>query len=109
MKKFRLYLPISIVLALSSSFAASYDWNTTSTVIMVEPTYIPSFVRFQLKDNTGNACTGKWLDYYGRGTESSSNTLAVYSALLTALTSGKHVNIYGTNECKIEYVHILNY
>jgi len=97
----------AVITSINIALAASFDWNLTSTVSIVEPTYLPNFVRIQLDGNATGVCANKWLDYYGQGAETSANTLAVYSALMTALVSGSQVHVYATNDCIIKYVHLL--
>ena len=88
----------------------AYDWSVESTVRLIQPTYMPNIVSFQINDPGGSCSAGAWLSLSARGDtegERIANANATYSALIAALMSGNKVKIYGANTgCVAEFVHV---
>jgi hypothetical protein len=82
MKKFIL---VSLLVSLSNvSYAVE---SFTGNVTLLEPTYLPNKITFQMNNGDVNCTAGTWLTW----NKSSQNKKAVYATLLTALVSGKEV------------------
>jgi hypothetical protein len=91
------------------SSASAFTWNQVSKVTVVEATYMPGLVSFQLATMPGDCSGGRWLLWYGKGSnenEKFSNAKSTFVALIAALASGNSINIYGTG-CQVEYLHLL--
>jgi hypothetical protein len=94
--------------------ASAMDWQIQAHVTRVEPSSLPDQVYFMV-DTTGGVCPpGSWMVWNARGSDAASksaNSSGVLAVLLTALASGKRVELFGDNNagnCPIEFVHILN-
>ncbi|GAB2504084.1 hypothetical protein GCM10008940_02320 [Microbulbifer agarilyticus] len=86
----------------------AYDWSVVAVIKNVEPTRVPDSVQFKIDRDAGSCIQGSWLIWLGKTSDPAANVQAIYSAALSALTSGKRVAIYGTDECKLEYMHVLS-
>lgn len=78
----------------------------TARVTLVEPTYMPNAVSFQIDKPLPSCPLGSWLTW-NKGPD---NNRAVYAALLTAMSSGKRVTLYvnnGDTTCTGQYLHVL--
>lgn len=77
-------------------------------VQVLEPTYLPGAVAFDM-DAGNTACpAGKQLKWQKPDPE---NNKATYSTLLAALVSGKRVRVYindNDTNCIVHYLHLLN-
>lgn len=76
-------------------------------VILVEPSYMPGFVTFQLDKPLPSCPLGTWFRW-DKGTE---NNKAALSSLLSALISGKRVVVHvnnGDTTCMGQYLHVLS-
>lgn len=79
----------------------------TAKVSLVEPTYMPGIVSFQLAGGTATCPVGTWLHWQ----QSADNNKAVYAALLTALATGRRVTFYvanGDTTCTGQFLHVLS-
>ena len=92
---------------LLSSPVIAYDWAQIGIIKEVEPTYIPDSVQFKFDRDAGPCEQGAWLKWEGKTAEPNVNVQAIYSAVLAALMSGKRVKIYGTDDCRLQYMHVL--
>ena len=100
----RIVFLVCLTVVTNTSFAVEY---ITGKVVLIEATYLPGLITFQL--DTGNtACpAGTWLSWQKPDTE---NNLAVYSTLLAALANGKSINFVindGDISCRGQFLHIL--
>ena len=78
----------------------------TARVTLVEPTYMPSAVSFQIDKPLPSCPLGSWLSW-NKGPD---NNRAVYAALLSAMNSGKRITLYinnGDTTCAGQYLHVL--
>ena len=87
--------------------ATAYDWVEVGVIKEVEPTYMPDLVQFKFDRDAGPCARGAWLKWEGKTNDPNANVQAIYSAALAALMSGKRVKIYGADNCKLEYMHVL--
>lgn len=79
----------------------------TTKVRLVESTYMPSNVAFQLLGGTALCPAGKWL-FWQRDAE---NNKAVYAMLMSAIISGKKINIFfdeGDSNCIPKHLHMVD-
>jgi hypothetical protein len=87
---------------LSSAPAMAYDWALSEVhVTVVEASYIPNAVTFQIDVAAGTSCpAGSWLIWQGQGSDAQSkqaNVEGVYSLLLAAKLTHSTVNVFGNN------------
>lgn len=101
----------ALAIGLSAPQAFAYDWMITAHVTLIQPTYLPEYVSFQVDTAGGPCAAGSWLAWPAQGTDEASqiaNTQAVYSSLLAAMLAGKSVTLFGNNTgCTVNYVWIL--
>jgi len=115
----KLLLAASVTTFLLSTPAKAYDWDLVGVhVTVVEATYIPDHVTFQIDASTPSnpACpAGSWLVWPGQGPDALSkqaNVEAVYSLLLAAKLTHNTVNVFVNNGnvegfCSaVVYIHI---
>jgi hypothetical protein len=80
-----------------------------SKVTVVEATYMPGLVSFQLATMPPDCSGGRWLLWYGKGSkenEKFSNAKSTFVALMAAQASGNSIHVYGSG-CQVEYLHLL--
>ncbi len=105
MKLKTLVVGLSLVITSNTAFALE-SW--VGTVILIEPTYLPSSIAFQMDSGNTTCPAGKWLQW---SNPDQANNKAVYATLLTAFTTGKKVRFHindGDTTCTGQYFHILN-
>ena len=76
-------------------------------VSLVESTYMPGQIAFQLSGGTASCQAGRWL-FWQRDAE---NNKAVYAMLMSALVSGKQVRIFfndGDTNCVPMHMHMVD-
>lgn len=115
MKKLSMVAFLVVILVGTPGWA--YDWHIEGTIIDVEGSYIPNRVTFRMEGFTGtSSCPDSttWFTWNGRfhDVNSASNVKVVYGMLLSALLTGKQVQVYGYDTydgtaCLGEYIHIL--
>ncbi|QNM94834.1 hypothetical protein [Chitinimonas koreensis] len=88
----------------------AYDWNVAGRVKVVEGTYVPDSVTFNIDVAAGNCPAGGWLTWSSPSSDPSTrrdNVKAVYALLLTAKATGGTVTLFGSNNgCKVEFIHL---
>lgn len=88
----------------------AYDWVVVTKVTLVQPTYMPNVVSFQIHETAGACNAGTWMRWDARGTtegEKIANANAVYGSLMTAMIAGKTVRLYGVDaNCAIDFIHM---
>lgn len=77
-------------------------------VTVVEATYLPGDVAFQLDTGTSTLPAGTWLHWK----KTDENNKAVYGLLMSALMSGKSIRVYFNDSATStnaygEYIHLL--
>lgn len=91
--------------------ASAFDWNVTTSVNVVEPSYMPDRVVFSVSSSVGSCPVGSWLTWQSKGptdAAKAANAQAVLSVLMTAMLAHRQVRIYGMNSgCKVEHMHLL--
>lgn len=102
--KARILITALLIFGTNISFALE---TIRGRVTIVEPTYLPLVVYFQM--DTGNATCplGTWLKWQNSDAQ---NNRAVYATLMTALMAGKQVNFIiddGDSTCTGRYIHLL--
>jgi hypothetical protein len=118
--KYTLLILVSLISI--NGHSASYTWHYKSTVYNVEPTYLPDSIKFRVSSDgaytkidggaTEFVCQGAVLTYDGgqhaKGKSiEAENIKLIYSGLIAAMYSQKPVALYGTDDCKIKYIHLL--
>jgi hypothetical protein len=102
-----------LMLSFMAPAAIAYDWNvTTAHVTVLEASYMPNYISFEIDQNAGTSCPSGsfliWSPPSGDEQQQIANVNAVYSTLLTALASGKTVQLFGNNAgCNVVFVHIV--
>lgn len=100
---------LTIIAIFSSGLAFAYDSEDVAGVSMVEGTYMPNSIFFQLD---GRDNWYKWIPYGDTEEKRLANVKAIYSSLMTALVSGRSVRVYtspiaDSNQLIVEYIHFL--
>ena len=113
MKTFLLPLALSLSLLFHSTACFPYDGSVTgATVTLVSPGDMPEAVSFMISQPVANCPAGYWLRYDGDPAKLYANTKFILATLLTALASGKPVNVYAYNVsggiCRVQGVNITN-
>ena len=97
------------LLMLQSNVAVAFDWSVSGRVTVLEPSYMPGWISFQIDTSVGSCPAGAWLTWNAQGADQASkiaNSQAVYATLLTAKASGRSVTLFGANSgCVIEHIH----
>lgn len=78
-------------------------------VSVVEPSYLPTHIAFQMYAGNSTCPSGAWLNWTNTDTE---QVRGVYATLLTALASGKKVRFYmleGDTACNGTHLHLLDF
>ena len=97
---------------LSNTSAMASDWQVIGVhVTVVEATYVPTIVDFQVDTAAGSSCpAGAWLTWKGQGPDLQAqrdNVKAVYALRLAAKLSQTPVNIFGNNAgCVVTFIHL---
>ena len=102
MKKIYLFALLSAVSTPSLALE-----SFTGKVTMLEPSYLPGALYFQMDTGNSTCPTGTWLKWQNANTE---NNMGVYSTLMTALVSGKKVNFHfdnGDTNCAGKHLHLI--
>jgi len=104
-------LVVTSLLFIVGLLSSLFDWNVQGVhVIVVEPTYIPRSVSFQIDTAAGACPAGTWLSWPAQGSDPQSqeaNVAAVYATLLAAKVTGKTINLYGMNAgCIGKFLHM---
>jgi hypothetical protein len=98
-------LLVAILMLLTSSVYALE--RITGKVTIVEPTYLPASISFQMDTGNSTCPKGNWFKW----SKTPENNKFVYSTLMTALVSGKKINFYindNDSSCKGQYLHLLS-
>jgi hypothetical protein len=77
------------------------------TITVVEPTYMPSYIQFQMNTGSTICPANTWLKWQ----KDTDNNKAVYSALIAAVTAGRMISLFindGDSTCTGQYLHIHN-
>ncbi len=89
----------------------AYDWSVGgAAVTILEPSYMPGHIAFQIDKGSAACPSGTWLVYFGQGSTTETqqqNARVTYATLMSAMLSGKKVSIYGANNCYTDHVHLL--
>jgi hypothetical protein len=94
------------------NFAQTLTYIPSGHVALVEPSYMPDRVQFQMDVGDSTCPTGEWLLWIGKNPDSNK---AVYSSLLAALLSNRTVTVIydlqtvhqnSPQACVISYIHI---
>jgi acyl-CoA synthetase (AMP-forming)/AMP-acid ligase II len=76
-------------------------------VALLQPTYLPSVVSFQLTAGSTLCPSGAWLQWTNAD---QSNNKAIYATLLAAFTAGKTIRLYindGDTTCTGVFMHVI--
>lgn len=100
------------VTVLGASVAAVLPAHALETisgqVTVIEATYMPTKITFQMSMGNTSCPAGTWLTWQNADT---SNNRAVLATLLTAATSGRNINFVinnGDTTCKGLFLHLLS-
>ena len=103
--KSKVVLGVFLTIVSSASFALE---AFVGKVILVEPSYMPGAVAFQMDIGNTTCPVGTWL--FWRNADQQNNK-AVFATLMTALTTGKQVRFHindGDTTCSGIHLHLLN-
>lgn len=102
-----------IAIGFCALFGYGVEANALQTisgkVLLVEGTYMPGRVTFSMDAGNSTCPAGTWLTWSKTEVE---NNKAIYGLLMTALASGKKVNVFvndGDTSCKGQYIHLTSY
>lgn len=98
---------VAVAALLLPAFAYALE-TTVGYVTIVQPTYMPATVSFQLDAGTTSCPAGAWLSWQNADT---SNNRAVLATLLTAQVTRQRVRIYfndGDTACKGVFMHLIS-
>lgn len=96
-----------IVLLLFLSGHANAMEAVVAKVTLVEPTTMPSVVKFQIDKSLPSCPAGTYL----RWDRDAENNKAVLASLLTAMATGRNIRIYiadGDTTCRGLFLHVLD-
>lgn len=98
-----------IPLLFMTSPANAYDWSVEANVTQVEASYAPAILPFYLNAAAGNCPSGSALqwDPVVDASYRSQNFQAILSVLMTAMATGRKVRLFGTNNCKVQYMYLI--
>ncbi|WP_062270578.1 DUF5992 family protein [Endozoicomonas arenosclerae] len=97
---------ITALLLCSPVLSAGTLFQFTGKVTIVESTYLPGKVTFQMDAGHSVCPAGAWLKWQ----KETENNKMVYSSLMTALVSDKKVRLYieeGDDTCTGRYIHLV--
>jgi len=101
----------SLLMTVHATAVGAFDWTTSAKVSVIEPSYMPGWISFQIGASVGTCPSGTWLQWPAQGADQASriaNAQAVYSTLLTAMMANRTVIFYGVNAgCKVEHIHLI--
>jgi len=100
-----------ITLFIAGTKAFAYDYNLTGIhVTLVEASYVPNFVTFQIDRGNTQCPAGTFLTWNGQGSTQAlqqDNVKAAYALLLTAKASGQTIQIFGNySGCTVSYLYL---
>lgn len=114
MSRFCSILITALMLAAAAetpAHAAAVAVNATR-VTLIEPSYMPDSIAFWIDKPVGACPAGAFLRWYARGPDAAAKTAnvnAIYSLLVTALASGKTLNVsVDDSNCSVAVVQINN-
>ncbi|OCY34594.1 hypothetical protein BFR75_02520 [Acinetobacter pittii] len=97
-----------LIYCFASIFFVSLNANATESftgkVVALAPSYMPSYISFQLDSGSSTCPANQWLKWMKSDLD---NMKIVYATLLAAISSGKLIRIYVNEKCEGEYLHIL--
>ncbi|TWB48959.1 hypothetical protein [Nitrospirillum viridazoti] len=103
-------MAVTAAALLISPAALAFDIQGQAKVVMVEPSYMPGYVTFQIDTDIGPCKANTWLYWYAKGpdqTSQNANVAAAYSTFLTAASTGMTVILYGnSNNCSFDFLNI---
>lgn len=89
----------------------AYDASGDGKVTLIEVTYMPGSIQFQLNTAIGSCRPGQWIFWHPRGetqTAKDQNAQAVLSTLMTAKTASQSVRVYLTSAgCSAEFLYLI--
>lgn len=110
MKTFNFAVLVLGLLVCVPAVAGPTDWNVTANLTVVEGTYMPTSITFQIDQNAGTAlqcAAGNFLEYVGTNAD---NSKAIYALLLSSKLAGQTVTLFGSNtplvdgNCQVNFV-----
>ncbi|TWB43905.1 hypothetical protein [Nitrospirillum pindoramense] len=103
-------LVVAALVACLTTPAFAFDAVATGKVRVIEASYVPDQVNFQLDTAVGACPAGAWLNWVPTKSTDAKNAdsvNAVYSLVTTALASGKGVTVYVTNtNCMVNFIYL---
>jgi hypothetical protein len=101
----RLLSCVALGLTCSTSYALE---EIAGKVTLLQPTFLPSWVSFQMDGRSASCPAGVWLRWANADT---ANNKAVYATLVAAFLAGKTARLYvndGDTTCTGVYLHVFN-
>ena len=100
-----------IAVLATSAPAIAYDNSAEVKVTVIEVTYMPTNLIFQVNQTIGTCAAGTMLTWTPQGSTQDlkdKNAAAVLAGLMTAKATGSSVRLYVANSgCKVEFIHLL--
>ena len=97
---------------LQSTPALAYDWSVGAKVTLIEATYAPWNLPFQVNKDAGNCRAGSMLYWHPKGSDATAqaqNYQALLAVLLTAKATGQLVQVFGNNsDCSVDFLYIIS-
>lgn len=98
---------VGLLLALSSQAALAFE-VIVGHVVVLEPSYMPGYISFQMDAGSTSCPTGRWLIWKNPDT---ANNKAVYATLMQAMATGKKIRFHitdGDASCQGQFIHLLS-
>ena len=105
-------LPVLAIwlVTISPNMVHAFDFVLEGKITLLEASYLPNWIFFQMDTGAGPCPAGTWLRWDGtfHGVDQERNVTSVYSTLLAAFLSGRSIRFHGFNaDCKGAFVHLL--
>lgn len=111
MKRRTILLSMLAATLVPSTASYGYDWEVMANVTVVEVSYLPDRVSFQIDAAAGPCASGTWLVWNAQGSDAvskSASSQGVVAGLLTAKSGHTKIRAFGFNsDCSVEFLHIL--
>ena len=115
MKLFRLMcslLSVSAFAVVAPAATAQTIINAEVKVTLIESSYLPDYIVFQIDQDIGTCTAGTWMtyspDHLSDPNARSSAVTGNLGVLLTALTADRNIvlHVHDTDPCRVRYIYI---
>lgn len=91
--------------------AAAYDAMADAKIVLIELTYMPQSILFQVDRQIGSCAQGgflRWTPHGSTQVAKDQNAQAVLAALMTAKVTGAAMRLFVVNaDCTVQYIYLL--